>query len=267
MFLPIDPSFRKNRKKVGYEAGIVIWGPVDPPQTLGIRGSNVAVDWDQCTGCGLCLNSCPMKVYDWKETASHPTSERKAFPARESGCASCYQCEGRCPVQAIQVVFGPPKTFLTAVPLMSAQIIGGVVYGILLGPYFALSILFYVGWTVLAVGLLFFFSPSMYFPRPQDGKSVMDTSVIVWSGTYGIVRHPQILGCLLLMLGSILVSQHWLSMLVAVPIAALFHRYVLKEEYNLIVKFGDEYIHYMQSVPRMNAVLGIVRLARRRRRI
>jgi protein-S-isoprenylcysteine O-methyltransferase Ste14 len=149
---------------------------------------------------------------------------------------------------------------------MFAQIIGGVIYGIILGPYFALSIPFYVGWIFLAVGLLFFFSPSIYFPRPQDGKGVMDTTVIVWSGTFGIVRHPQVLGCLLLMLGSILVSQHWLSMLVAVPIVALFHRYVLKEEHNLIVKFGDGYKHYMQSVPSMNPVLGIVRLARRRRR-
>ncbi len=44
--MPIDPDFQKNREKVGKEEGIAIWGPVDPPKKLGIRGTYVAVDWD-----------------------------------------------------------------------------------------------------------------------------------------------------------------------------------------------------------------------------
>jgi len=62
----------------------------------------------------------------------------------------------------------------------------------------------------------------------------MDTRAIVDSGTYRIVRHPQVLGCILLMCGSIFISQHWLSAIAAAPIFALFYRYVLKEEKNLI---------------------------------
>jgi protein-S-isoprenylcysteine O-methyltransferase Ste14 len=113
---------------------------------------------------------------------------------------------------------------------MSAQIIVSVIYGILFGPYLGLSILFYVGWIILVVGLTFFFSPSMYFPKAQEGKSVMDTRTIISSGTYGIVRHPQVLGCILLMCGSIFISQHWLSAILAAPIFALFYRYVPKEK-------------------------------------
>jgi protein-S-isoprenylcysteine O-methyltransferase Ste14/NAD-dependent dihydropyrimidine dehydrogenase PreA subunit len=264
--LPIDPNFQKNRKRVDKEAGVVIWGPVDPPQKLGIRGSNVAVDWDICTGCGICLNICPMQLYNWRETTGHLTSEKKPFPIRESECACCYQCETKCPVQAIRVVFGPPKTFIAAVPLMFAQIIGSVIYGIVFGPYLGLNIPFYVGWIVLAVGLPFFFSPAIYFPKAQRGKSVMDTTVIVDNGTYAIVRHPQILGCFLLMFGSILISQHWLSAIIAVPIFVLFYRYVLKEEKDLKLKFGDAYKRYMDRVPRMNFLAGIIRLLRRRNR-
>ena len=265
--MPIDPNFQKNRKKVSKEAGVAIWGPVVPPQKLGIRGSNVAVDWDICTGCGICLNVCPAQLYNWRETTGHPTSEKKPFPIRESECTCCYQCEAQCPVQAIHVVFGPPKTFTAAVPLMFAQIIGSVVYGIVLGPYLGLNIPFYVGWIILVVGLPFFFSPAIYFPKAQEGKSVMDTTVIVDSGTYGIVRHPQILGCLLLMFGSILISQHWLSAIIALPISVLFYRYVLNEEKDLVVKFGDDYRRYMQKVPRMDLLLGIIRLLRRKKRL
>jgi len=263
--LPIDPNFQKNRKKVGKEKDIAIWGPVNAPLKLGIRGSNVAVDWDICTGCGICLNVCPAQVYDWGETADHPTSEKKAFPAGEPECACCYQCENQCPVQAIRVTFYPPRTFNVAVPLMFAQIIGSVVYGIIFGPWLGLTILFYVGWIVSAISLPFFLSPFLYFPKkPQEGKSVMDTTVIVERGTYGIVRHPQILGCMMLMLGSILISQHWLSAIVAVPVFVLFYQYVLKEEKDLVLQFGNDYKRYMQKVPKMNFVVGIIRLLKRR---
>ena len=263
--MPIDPSFKKDRKKVGKEEDITIWGPLDPPQRLGIRGSNVAVDWDICTGCGRCLKVCPAQLYDWKETTGHPTSEKKAFPAREPECACCYECETKCPAQAIRVIFYPPKTFNVAVPLLFAQIIGSVIYGIVFGPWLGLIILFYVGWILSAVSLPFFFSPFLYFPKVlQEGKSVMDTTVIVERGTYGIVRHPQILGCMMLMSGTILISQHLLSAIIAVPMFVLFLQYVSREERNLILKFGDDYKRYMQKVPRMNFILGIIRLLRKK---
>jgi len=264
-FLPIDPNFQKNSKKVGKEEGITIWGPMDAPQKLGIRGSKVAVDWDICTGCGICLNVCPAQVYDWRETTGHPTSEKKSFPARESECACCYQCEAKCPVQAIRVIFYPPKTFNAAAPLTFAQIIGGVIYGIVFGPYLGLTIPFYVGWIVLAVSLPFFFAPFLYFPKmQQEGKSVMDTTVVVERGTYGIVRHPQILGCMMLMFAAILISQHWLSAIITVPIFVLLYQYVLKEEKDLVLKFGNDYKRYKQRVPSMNLLLGVIRLVKRK---
>jgi len=43
--LPIDPDFQRNRKRVGEDEGIAIWGSIDPPKKLGIRGTYVAVDW------------------------------------------------------------------------------------------------------------------------------------------------------------------------------------------------------------------------------
>ena len=263
--MPINPDFQKKRKKVGKEEGVTVWGPVDPPDKLGIRGTNVAVDWDICEGCGVCLDVCPMHVYGWRETSGHPTSDKKPSPVGESECACCYECEAQCPVQAIQVVFGPPREFVATVPLMFAQIIASVIYGAVFGPYLGLVVPFYAGWIILVFGLPFFFSPSLYFPKAQVGKGVMDTRDIVDSGTYGIVRHPQVLGCMLLMCGSVFISQHLLSAIVAVPIFMLFYRYVLKEERNLIVKFGNDYKCYMQRVPSVNFIVGIIRLLKSRK--
>jgi protein-S-isoprenylcysteine O-methyltransferase Ste14/ferredoxin len=271
--LPIDPNFEKNRKKVGKEKGIAIWGPVDPPEKLGIRGTHVAVDWDFCEGCGICLEVCPKQLYEWVETSGHPTSEKKAFPARELDCVQCYKCETKCPAQAIRIVFWPTGRFRQLFSLVAylvfLQAIGGIIYGVLFGPSLGLQSLFYVGWLILPVALLFFFSIVIYFKKegkPGEGKSLMDTTVLVDSGTYAIVRHPQILGTMLLMSASILISQHWLAAIVGVPLIVWEYLEVAYEEKGLIIKFGDDYKRYMQKVPRINFVLGVIRLLQRRKR-
>jgi len=269
--LPIDPDFQKKRKKVGKEEGVAVWGPVDSPEKLGIRGTYVAVDWDICEGCGICLKDCPQQLYDWMETSDHPISEKKAFPARELDCVQCYKCETKCPVQAIRIVFPGPTGRLAwlIVPLMLLQIIVGIIYVVLFGPSLGLQTLFYVGWLILPVALLFFFSIAIYFKKegkPGEGKGLMNTTVLVDSGTYAIVRHPQLLGSILLMSASILTSQHWLSAIIGVPIIVWGYSEAVKEEKGLIIKFGDDYKRYMQKVPRINFVLGVIRLLQRRKR-
>jgi NAD-dependent dihydropyrimidine dehydrogenase PreA subunit/protein-S-isoprenylcysteine O-methyltransferase Ste14 len=264
--LPIDPDFQKNREKVGKEEGIAIWGPVEPPEKLGIRGTNVAVDWDLCTGCGKCIEVCPVKLYEWKDTPGHPTSEKKAFPSRESDCNQCFQCDKRCPVQAIRVIFWPSGWIMAMAYLTMAQMMFGVAYGTFMGPYLGLRIPLYIGWAIVPIGLFFMVAPGIYFPkkgRPQEGKTTMDTTVLVDSGTYGIVRHPQFLGGIMLMSASILISQHWLSAVVGIlTVVWGYTGYLPKEEKGLIIRFGDDYRRYMERVPRLNLIVGLIRLLR-----
>jgi len=257
--------------KVGKEGETAVWGPLEPPDKLGIRGTYVAVDWDICEGCGICLEVCPVQMYEWVETPDHPTSKKKAFPAKELECVQCYKCETQCPVQAIRIIFpGPTGWEGVVVPLMFSQIMGGVIYGALFGPYLGLKILFYIGWLISVVGLLFFFSPAIYYPKsgkPGGGKGVMDTTVLVDSGTYAIIRHPQTQGCILLVSASVLISQHWLAAIVGILISVRLYMEAAEEERGLKLKFGDDYKRYMEKVPRMNLLAGIIRLLRRRQRV
>ncbi len=108
--MAIDPDFEDNREQVepcdpegGHEHDV--WGPVDPPETLGIHGTHVAVDFDICIADGACLEDCPVDVFDWMDTPDHPESEKKADPAREDDCIGCYLCEDVCPVDAIKVKY------------------------------------------------------------------------------------------------------------------------------------------------------------------
>jgi len=172
-------------------------------------------------------------------------------------------------LQAIRIVYGPTGrlTYLVAY-LFFVQTIGGIIYGVVFGPSLGLQSLFYVGWVTLVVALFFFCSLIVYFRKegkPGEGKSLMNTTVLVESGTYGIVRHPYILGSILMMCAAILISQHWLAAIVGVPVSACFYSGAVEEEEGLMVKFGDDYKRYMEKVPRMNFVLGIVRFLRRRK--
>jgi protein-S-isoprenylcysteine O-methyltransferase Ste14 len=149
-----------------------------------------------------------------------------------------------------------------------AQLFGGPLYGLVFGPYLGLAPLFFAGWVIFALSLPFFFSPVLYFKtrgKPAEGKGLMDTTVVVESGTYGVVRHPQLLGAVLSVCASILISQHWLLVLIGMFIVGVTPRWIREEEEGLVAKFGDAYRRYMEKVPGVNFVLGIVRLLRRKR--
>ena len=61
-------------------------------------------------------------------------------------------------------------------------------------------------------------------------------------------------------LAIILWSQHWLIVLIG--IAGMVSLYLIsrQEDQRLIEKFGDDYKRYIQNVPGMNLLVGIIRL-------
>jgi len=136
--------------------------------------------------------------------------------------------------------------------------------------YYGLDLLMYAGWALLAFSIVIILLAGYEFQRKgrvPEGKHLISTSVLVDSGIYAVVRHPQYLGFILLVLALVLISQHWLSVISGVIGSVLFYIDATRaEEHENTRKFGDDYKRYMRKVPRMNFVFGVIRLLRRRKR-
>ena len=55
------------------------------------------VDLDKCTGCGICVDVCPLDVLRMDERGE------KAIICYPDDCHTCFQCEMNCPPHAIYV--------------------------------------------------------------------------------------------------------------------------------------------------------------------
>ena len=134
--------------------------------------------------------------------------------------------------------------------------------------HYSLDFLVYAGWVLLVFSVVIILLAGREFRKKggaPKGESIVHTRVLVDSGVYGVVRHPQYLGFILFVLALVLMSQHWLSVISGVLGSALFYKDVLREEQMSIEKFGDDYRQYMERVPRMNLLIGVVRLLRQTR--
>jgi protein-S-isoprenylcysteine O-methyltransferase Ste14 len=127
----------------------------------------------------------------------------------------------------------------------------------------------YFGWVVLALSAAFGWMPIFAFRKKGGvvkGKSYVHTTVLVDSGIYAVVRHPQFLAGALINLALMLITQHWLIVIIGAVSMVLIYVTAVKADQYLIGKFGDDYKRYMQRVPRMNVFAGLTRLARCRER-
>jgi protein-S-isoprenylcysteine O-methyltransferase Ste14 len=125
-----------------------------------------------------------------------------------------------------------------------------------------------IGWVVCALGLVLVMAPIVMFPRRggvPKGKSFVDTTRLVDTGIYAVVRHPQYTGGIVaIFLANLLLYPHWLFVVLGVMGAVVTYLGCREEDKYLIEKFGDDYKAYMQRVPGTNFGLGIIRLLRSR---
>jgi protein-S-isoprenylcysteine O-methyltransferase Ste14 len=120
-----------------------------------------------------------------------------------------------------------------------------------------------IGWVVLVLSGIFGWLP-IYELRRKGGvpkrASYVRTTVLVTSGIFSIVRHPQFLGGMLLGISLAFIAQHWVVIVLGVPVVIIFSLGVIDGDKEGVEKFGDDYKAYMREVPRINFVAGIIRL-------
>jgi protein-S-isoprenylcysteine O-methyltransferase Ste14 len=155
-----------------------------------------------------------------------------------------------------------PVTFVTI--LFISQIIIGIY---LLSEVSQIEILAYVGVGLYVVsGMAFGWLPVIEFRKKggvRKGKSYIHTTKLVDTGIYSIVRHPQYVTFILWAIAGILLFQHWIIILLGIPVVPLTYIDLIKADNNAIKKLGDDYKAYMKKVPRANFLLGIIRRIRK----
>jgi protein-S-isoprenylcysteine O-methyltransferase Ste14 len=93
-------------------------------------------------------------------------------------------------------------------------------------------------------GLIFGMLPVFEFRRNGEvptGKSYMHTKKLVDTGIYAIVRHPQFLTWILWAIAGMLIFQHWIVIVLGIPVIVMTYYDLLRADKRLIHKFGNEY--------------------------
>ena len=120
--------------------------------------------------------------------------------------------------------------------------------------------LLYAGWIIMAFGIIFLLCSSK-----SRKKGHAEGIGLVESGMYAFVRHPEFLGHILIISALVIISQHWISLIVGAILIVLLCLAMIEEEKRNIEKFGNAYMDYMKRVPRINLIAGIIRQINRRK--
>ncbi len=200
------------------------------------------------------------------------TEKRVAFPWERGNCPRKGQVRSVSGMERSSIAMtGAEATSWTQflpVTLASILFISQIAIGILLlSRVDQIKVLAYLGAATYALsGVVFGWLPMGEFRRRggvKEGESYMKTTRLVDTGVYSIVRHPQYVTFILWAIAGMLLFQHWIVILLGIPVIPLVYIDLIKADEDAIEKFGDDYRRYMERVPRSNFLLGIIRRIRR----
>ena len=125
----------------------------------------------------------------------------------------------------------------------------------------------WLGWGIWVISVIFGFAP-IFILRSRGGvakgQSYVKTTQLVDTSLYAIVRHPQYLAGILFNLSMMLLAQHWVVIVIGMVSIVLFSIDTRDADQDGIEKFGEAYREYMHRVPRLNFLLGILRIIQQR---
>jgi len=158
-----------------------------------------------------------------------------------------------------------PVTFTTLFFIL--QIIVGIY---LLSEVAQIKIFAYIGIGLYVFsGIVFGMLPTVEFRKKggvKKGKSYIHTTKLVDTGIYSIVRHPQFITWMWWAIAGMFLFQHWIVVLLGIPIIPLTYIDLIRADKDGLRKFGEDYKRYMQRVPRANFLLGIIHVLQSKRK-
>ncbi len=123
-----------------------------------------------------------------------------------------------------------------------------------------------LGWIIWLLGLILAFSPNIVFKNRggvAKGKSYIHTTKLVNDGIYGLIRHPQYTGGMVIAFSMCLIVQMPLTYILAIIAMNIAYFSMVFEEKRLIIKFASQYENYKIEVPRVNLLIGLIRKLRK----
>ena len=124
-----------------------------------------------------------------------------------------------------------------------------------------------IGWIIWIFGFILALSPNVVFRKRggvSKGKSYIHTTKLVKDGIYGVLRHPQYTGGIVIAISMCLIIQIPLTYFLAIIATITAYLSMVFEEKRLVIKFGSQYENYKANVPRANPLIGIIRKMRRK---
>lgn len=121
----------------------------------------------------------------------------------------------------------------------------------------SLGFLQYFGFLFFGMGIIFVILSIIIQTRKRESQ-------LVRGGVYALVRHPMYFGAMCLFLAMVLFLPHWIMILLVLLNLVIIFRFMLVEERQNLERFGEDYQKYMDEVPRLNLILGVMRAFERK---
>lgn len=150
--------------------------------------------------------------------------------------------------------------------LIIAQLV--LVFGFEMVHESRIDALVYTGYVIWVISAVLGWLPMLTLKKRggvAKGKSYVRTTILVDTGIFSVIRHPQYTAGFILNLAMALVSQHWIIVVLGIAGMIIMYRDIILADRHEIEKFGEDYRRYMKKVPRMNLILGLIRLISRRK--
>ena len=93
----------------------------------------------------------------------------------------------------------------------------------------------------------------------EEGQSYINTTQVADKGLYSLVRHPQYLGYILLDIGFVLLSLHWVKIILGMTALLFFYLQIKSEDAYCLRIFEKEFEKYCNEVPAINPIMGLWR--------